>query len=149
MQAGKGYSLTLQQPRQLPSICSIFTEARVAITPMGGSLRFGGTMEMAGMDETINPVRVQGIIDSVPRYFPDFRPEDFKGTPVWRGLRPCSPDGLPYLGRWPRYRNLSIATGHAMMGLSLGPITGQLMAEILSGEQPSIGIDLLRPERFA
>lgn len=149
MQAGKGYSLTLPKPRQLPSICSIFTEARVAITPMNGSLRFGGTMEIAGMDESINPVRVRGIIDAVPRYFPDFRAEDFQNIPVWRGLRPCSPDGLPYIGRWPGYRNLSVATGHAMMGLSLGPITGQLMAEVLSGDKPSISLDLVRPERFA
>lgn len=149
MQAGKGYSLTLTNPRQLPAICSIFTEARIAITPMNGSLRFGGTMEIAGMDETVNPVRVQGIIDAVPRYFPDFQPGDFKDIPVWRGLRPCSPDGLPYIGRWPGYRNLSVATGHAMMGLSLGPITGQIMAEVLSGEKPSIPLDLLRPDRFA
>lgn len=149
MQAGKGYSLTLPKPRQLPSLCSIFTEARIAITPMGGTLRFGGTMEVAGMDESVNPVRVQGIIDAVPRYFPDFQPTDFRDIPVWRGLRPCSPDGLPYVGRWPSLRNLSIATGHAMMGLSLGPITGRLMAEVLSDDRPSFDLSLLRPDRYA
>ncbi|HAM73772.1 MAG TPA: FAD-dependent oxidoreductase [Verrucomicrobiales bacterium] len=149
MQAGKGYSLTLKTPRQLPALCSIFTEARVAITPIGGALRFGGTMEIAGMDESINPVRVRGIIQAVPRYFPEFRPEDFEGVPVWRGLRPCSPDGLPYVGRLPRWRNASVATGHAMMGLSLGPITGRLMSEILSGDPPSMDLRLLDPSRFA
>ena len=72
IQAGKGYSLTLAQPRELPQLCSIFTEARMAITPMGSSLRFGGTMEIAGLHENINPVRVQGIIKAVPKYFPKF-----------------------------------------------------------------------------
>lgn len=148
MQAGKGYSMTLTQPRQLPSICSIFCEARVAVTPMNGTLRFGGTMEIAGLDETINPIRVKGIIDAVPRYFPDFGPGDFEQVPVWRGLRPCTPDGLPYLGRVPRFSNFSVAGGHAMMGLSLGPITGRLMAELLSDEKPSIDLSLLRPERY-
>lgn len=148
MQAGKGYSLTLTQPRQLPELCSIFTEARVAVTPMGGSLRFGGTMEIAGLDESINPIRVRGIINAVPKYFPEFKPEDFEATPVWRGLRPCSPDGLPYVGRLSRYTNCSVASGHAMMGLSLGPITGRLMSEILSDGKPSIDLSLLRPDRF-
>ena len=149
MQAGKGYSLTLPKPRQLPTIPAILTEARVAVTPMGASLRFGGTMEIAGLNEAVNPVRVQGIIKSVPKYYPDFTPQDFDGIKPWCGLRPCSPDGLPYVGRTACYPNLSIATGHAMMGLSLGPITGKLMAEILSSERPSIDIELLNPDRYA
>jgi D-amino-acid dehydrogenase len=148
MQAGKGYSLTLAKPRQLPEICSIFTEARVAVTPMGNTLRFGGTMEFSGLNEAINPVRVRGIIKSVPGYYPDFSAEDFAGVQPWSGLRPCSPDGLPYLGRTSRYANFSVAAGHAMMGLSLGPITGKLMAELLSGETPSIGINALSPDRY-
>ena len=82
IQAGKGYSLTLAQPRELPQLCSIFTEARMAITPMGSSLRFGGTMEIAGLHENINPVRVQGIIKAVPKYFPKFAAEDFSGHPA-------------------------------------------------------------------
>jgi len=149
MQAGKGYSLTLLHPRQLPTICSILTEARVAVTPMGTSLRVGGTMEIAGLDESINPVRVQGIIKSLPKYYPEFKTEDFQSTPVWRGLRPCSPDGLPYMGRSRRYTNLCLATGHAMMGLSLGPITGRLMAQVLSNEPPEFDLTLLNPDRFA
>ena len=149
MQAGKGYSLTLPQPRQLPQICSIFTEARVAVTPMGNSLRFGGTMEIAGLNEDINPVRVQGIIKSVPKYFPKFTPDDFAAVKPWCGLRPCSPDGLPYVGRAHGFDNLSVATGHAMMGLSLGPITGKLMSQIISDEPPSIDISMLNPNRYA
>jgi D-amino-acid dehydrogenase len=148
MQAGKGYSLTLPRPRQLPQICSICTEARVAVTPMDGALRVGGTMEIAGLNEDINPVRVRGIIDSFCRYFPKFQPKDFDGIQPWRGLRPCSPDGLPYIGRTAKFSNFSIATGHGMMGLSLGPVTGKLIAEILSGEKPRTDIAMLSPDRY-
>ena len=149
MQAGKGYSVTLPNPKQLPMLCSILTEARVAVTPMGNSLRVGGTMEIAGLDNNkINPRRVQGILNSIPRYFPEFSAEDFAELPVWSGLRPCSPDGLPYIGRFTQYPNLSAATGHAMMGMSLGPITGKLMSEILADEPTSIAIEALDPNRY-
>lgn len=149
MQAGKGYSLTLQKPRQLPGLCSIFTEARVAVTPMGSSLRFGGTMEIAGLNQEINPVRLEGIINAAPRYYPEFRVDDFAGIKPWCGLRPCSPDGLPYIGRTRRYRNVAIATGHAMMGLSLGPVTGRLIADTLAGRKPSLDLTLLDPDRYS
>ena len=79
----------------------------------------------------------------------DFSPDDFRDVPVWCGLRPCSPDGLPYVGRFGRFSNLSAATGHAMMGLSLGPITGKLMTEVLAGERTSIAIERLSPDRYA
>jgi D-amino-acid dehydrogenase len=148
MQAGKGYSLTWANPRQLPQICAILTEARVAVTPMGSSLRFGGTMEIAGLNEYINPRRVHGIISAVSHYYPDITPQDFNGIEPWCGLRPCSPDGLPYLGRSHRYDNLVIATGHAMMGVSLGPITGRLVAEIVHDEKPTMDLALLSPDRF-
>ncbi|HEX4350485.1 MAG TPA: FAD-dependent oxidoreductase [Verrucomicrobiae bacterium] len=149
IQAGKGYSLTLKQPRELPQLCSIFTEARMAVTPMGSALRFGGTMEIAGLNEDINSVRVQGIIKAVPNYFPKFSPQDFDGVAPWCGLRPCSPDGLPYLGRTAKFSNLVIATGHAMMGMSLSPVTGKLVSEIVSGEKLSFDLGLLSPDRFA
>ena len=148
IQAGKGYSVTLPHPAHKPELCSILVEARVAVTPMGDTLRFGGTMEIAGLDETINAPRVQGILDSIPRYFPEFGPEDFKNLPVWHGLRPCSPDGLPYIGRFKGWKNLTAATGHAMMGVSLAPVTGKLVADVLSGETPEISPELLSPDRF-
>ncbi|WP_309690350.1 FAD-dependent oxidoreductase [Armatimonas sp.] len=149
MQAGKGYSITLENPKQLPEICSIFVEARVAVTPMGGTLRVGGTMEIAGNDLSVNPRRVAGIVKSVPRYYPAFSETDFAGLPTWSGLRPVSPDGLPYLGRPAKWSNVVVATGHAMMGLSLGPVTGKLVGEVLAGVPPSIPLTLLSPDRFA
>lgn len=149
MQAGKGYSLTLPAPRRLPHLCALLHEARVAVTPMGRALRVGGTMELTGIDTAVNPARVRGIVKAVPRYLPDFEVGDFDGLPAWVGLRPCSPDGLPYLGRTGRFRNLSVATGHSMMGVSLAPISGRLMAETLAGAPPSIDIEALSPDRYS
>ncbi|BDI32448.1 amino acid dehydrogenase [Capsulimonas corticalis] len=148
MQAGKGYSLTLPKPPQTPRVCSILMEARVAVTPMLSGLRIGGTMEVTGLDLSISWPRVDGILESVPKYFPRFAPGDFENVPVWSGLRPCSPDGMPYVGRFDRYRNLIAATGHAMMGISLGPATGEILADILSDHAPKIDIGALSPDRF-
>ena len=100
-------------------------------------------------DEQVNQARVRGIVRSIPQYLPDFSREDFANVPVWSGLRPCSPDGLPYVGRFARYQNVSTATGHSMMGVSLAPVTGRLLAEILSGEAPSLDVRALDPDRFA
>jgi len=149
VQAGKGYSMTLKSPVQLPTLCSILTEARVAVTPMNGALRFAGTMEIGASGTGINLNRVKGIIESIPEFFPAFNEQSFEQEPVWSGLRPCSPDGMPYVGRTRAAKNLTIATGHAMMGFSLGPVTGQLVSQIISGDSPSIPLPLLDPDRFA
>jgi D-amino-acid dehydrogenase len=149
MQAGKGFSVTLPEPRRLLTHCAILSEDYVAVTPMGGALRFAGTMELAGLDRTVGPARVRGIMKAVTRCLPDFTEADFAGLPVWSGLRPCSPDGLPYVGRVERYDNVSVATGHAMLGVSLAPITGKLVADVLCDRTPSIDVAALRPERHA
>jgi D-amino-acid dehydrogenase len=149
MAAGKGYSMTLSEPAQLPRICSILAEARVAVTPIGDVLRFAGTMEMGGRNLLINERRIKGICKSVSRCFPQFREQQFDGVERWAGLRPCSPDGLPYLGpAGPGAENVFIATGHAMMGLSLAPVTGYLMAQLLNGDFPDMAIAKLTPTRF-
>ena len=148
MQAGKGYSLTLANPKQLPELCSICTEARLAVTPMEGVLRVGGTMEMAGIDESITQRRVRGITRAFPQYFPAFEDADFAEVKPWSGLRPVSPDGMPYIGRTQRWKNLTVATGHAMMGLSLAPATGRILAELLSGENSPVALELMSPDRF-
>jgi len=105
-------------------------------------------MELAGLDETINPIRVRSIAAAAQRYYPDLTPTDFEGILPWRGLRPCSPDGLPYVGRPSHLSNFVVATGHAMLGITLGPITGKLCAQILSGERTALDITLLSPERY-
>jgi D-amino-acid dehydrogenase len=148
IEAGKGYSLTLPRPRALPRTCAILVEARIAVTPMQGALRFAGTMELSGLDESIDPERVRAIVEAVPDYYPEFTAADFDGLAPWRGLRPCTPDGMPYIGRSRRYANFTIATGHAMMGLSLAPATGRLVAELLAGLPTTMPLDAFAPERF-
>jgi D-amino-acid dehydrogenase len=148
LQPGKGYSLTLPKPPQLPQLCSIFCEDKVAITPMGTSLRFGGTMEVGGLDLSVDPKRVEGIVRSVPRYFPEFSESDFTGVAPWAGLRPVSPDGIPYLGRVSHLPNLVVNTGHAMMGLSLAPVSGRLAADLIAGDVPFRPIEAMAPGRF-
>lgn len=146
MQAGKGYSFTLDNISKNVHIPSILLEARVAVTPMGSSLRFGGTMEIGGINHDINKNRVRGIVGAIPRYYPEMAvafPEK-----IWHGLRPCSPDGLPYLGRTISLENLIVATGHSMMGISLGPATGKIVSDLISGRQPQVDVSLFRPERF-
>jgi D-amino-acid dehydrogenase len=149
LQAGKGYSVTVPEPVQLPATSLILTEARVAVTPMGGALRFGGTMEVAGLDQSIKARRVQGIINAVPDYLPAFNDSHFADIKPWAGLRPCSPDGMPYIGRTKAASNLVIATGHAMMGVSLAPVTGEIVGDLVGDQTPRFGLSLLAPDRFA
>lgn len=149
MQPGKGYSMTLERPSQRLRVPSILAEARVAVTRMGERLRVGGTMELAGFDDRANEVRVAGIIESALRYFPGLTREEFDAVPRWHGFRPCSPDGVPYLGNSPKHANLTVATGHSMMGVSLAPITGSLVSQLAAGEQPSHDLALARVDRYA
>jgi D-amino-acid dehydrogenase len=148
LQAGKGYSLTLDTPPELPQLCSIFAEAKLAITPMGQTLRFGGTMEVGGLNLDVSAMRVQGITRSVHAYFPKFAESDFTGVKPWVGLRPVSPDGIPYTGVVKGLKNLVVNCGHAMMGLSLAPVSGRLAADLLAGDTPFRPIDALAPGRF-
>ena len=148
LQGGKGYSMTLTGHTPKPGIPSILVEVRVAITPMGNDLRIAGTLEIAGLNSPVNPKRVRGILQAVPTYYPEIKVSG-QNTPVWSGYRPCSPDGLPYIGRHQRYDNLYLNTGHAMMGLSLGPVSGLLMKELISEEHPSLPLGLLDPNRFS
>ncbi|HUP81266.1 MAG TPA: FAD-dependent oxidoreductase [Pirellula sp.] len=148
MQPGKGYSLTLPNPIELPNVCSILSEAMVAVTPIGSRLRFGGTMQIGELNQSIDPRRVVGILKRIPEYMPRFRIQHFDDIQPWCGLRPVSPDGLPYIGRTKVWKNLTIATGHAMMGISLGPITGELVTSVLFGRPTRINIDQLLPDRY-
>ncbi len=149
LQAGKGYSLTLDQPRFKLTKSMILTERRVAVTPMGDKLRFGGTMEIAGHSDRIRPERVEQIIAGAQAFLPEFTPADFAGIKPWFGYRPVSPDGLPYIGRFGRHPNLTAACGHAMLGVTMAPITGLLVSEVLGGREPSVPLAMLSPDRFS
>ncbi len=149
VQAGKGYSLTLPSPPVRATVPMILKESRIAVTPMGAAMRFGGTLELSGVNHLIRPERVEQIVQSVPRWLPDYRPEHFAGIKPWCGLRPVSPDGLPYIGRFGRYGNLTAACGHAMLGLTLAPITGRLVSEVVHGRKPGVDLTMLNPDRYS
>ncbi|MBL1223430.1 FAD-dependent oxidoreductase [Chryseobacterium sp. L7] len=130
---GKGYSFMEPEPENRLTIPALLCEARVALTPMNGQIRYGGTMELDKINTKVNMHRVKGIAESVPQYFPDLKPVLPAEKDIWYGFRPSSPDGLPYIGRSEKRENLIIATGHGMMGLSLGMATGLLVSQIAEG----------------
>jgi D-amino-acid dehydrogenase len=148
LQGGKGYSFMLPEQSEEIKVPAIMLEARATATPMNGQLRLAGTLEIAGTDMTVNPNRVRGIVQSINRYYPDLTVNMPAVETVWRGLRPCSPDGLPYIGRVRHFNNLTLATGHGMMGVSLGPATGKLVAEAIMNQPGSLPLGPFNPERF-
>ncbi len=147
LEPGKGYSVTLSEPEAIPEIPSILTEAKVAVTPMGSSLRIGGTLELGQLSLQINHKRVSGILESMPRYYPQIQTEQLKRQEIWQGFRPCSPDGMPYVDTGIIYQNLTIATGHGMMGMSLGPATGKLVAELIADRKSSLDLSKMKVGR--
>jgi D-amino-acid dehydrogenase len=145
---GKGYSITDNNPAITLNIPAILCEARVAITPMDGLIRYGGTMEIASINHHVNIKRVEGILEAVPKYFSNLQPKMPDTKDIWYGFRPCSPDGLPFIGSVKKIRNLMIAGGHSMMGLGLGPATGKVISEICNQQPTSVRTDAFDPERF-
>jgi D-amino-acid dehydrogenase len=87
-------------------------------------------------------------VESVPKYFPNFKPEMPQQKDIWFGFRPVSPDGMPYMGLSNKYKNLAVATGHAMIGLSLGPATGKIISEVLNGQPTEMNINPFAVDRF-
>jgi D-amino-acid dehydrogenase len=149
VEPAKGYSISYKRPMNFPEMPLILVEAKVAVTPMDDVLRFAGTLELAGWDLAINLRRVRAILKSIPLYLPDFDPCSLDLIEIWRGLRPCTPDGLPHIGRPNNLDNLIVATGHAMKGISLAPVTGKLVAQLAAGECPDINLSALNIERFS
>jgi len=146
IQAGKGYRINLLKKTGI-SYPAILLEDKVAVTPMDGFTRFGGTMEISGLNTKINYKRVNAIAKSSEEYYEGLKISRQNINDAQCGLRPLSPDGLPFIGRHSLYNNLVLATGHSMMGWSLGPVTGKLVSEIISGKKKSISIDPFNPER--
>lgn len=149
VEGGKGYHVEFDPAAGDPEVPIWFQEDRVVVTPMPGRLRVAGTLELAGVDERVDHRRVDAIVRAAQTGLGGFGPRTVKS--VWRGLRPCSPDGLPIIGRAPSVDNVTVATGHGMWGLQLAPLTGKLVAEIMSGTPAAGDLDLhaLRPGRFA
>lgn len=146
IQPAKGYSLTCAANGRAPRVPFILSESKVSVTPFDGRMRFGGTLALAGFDDTVDPQRVQPIREVASHYTPEAR--EAEEADAWVGYRPCTPDGLPVIGRPRGYDNLTLAAGHAMIGLSLSPVTGKLVSEIVEGRTPSLDIGALDPDRF-
>ena len=145
---GKGYSFMEPNTEHKIVHPALLIEARVAVTPMNGQVRFGGTMELAALNNNINMNRVEGIVHSIPQYYPELQVEIPAKDKIWYGFRPCSPDGLPYLGYSKKLKNLIVAGGHGMMGISLGPATGKMVAELADRTALSTDIKIYDPERY-
>ena len=146
IEGGKGYHVDVEARSGDPELPIWLDESRVVITPLEGRLRLAGTLELTGTDRAVDTRRVEAIVAAARRALPRFgsRPP----LEVWRGLRPCTPDGLPVLGRAPDVENAVLATGHGMWGLQLAPVTGRLVASVVAGEQPKHDIHPLRADRF-
>lgn len=147
IQGGKGYSLDVNRATGI-TIPAILVEAKTAITPMQNFTRFAGTMEFSGNNTVIRNERVNAISKAVKSYYSTLEITDSEKAKATSGLRPMSPDGLPFIGKTNRYNNLTIAAGHAMMGWSLGPITGKLVSEVITKRKKSVELYPFCPDRF-
>ena len=148
LEGGKGYSYTYDYVEKNIRNPAILVDGRCAITPWKHTLRIGGTMEFSGINNKVLINRMQGIYDSIRRFYPglqiDFPPKD----KIWTGLRPVSPDGLPYIGKVNHYDNLLVAGGHAMLGISEGAATGKIISELADNRRTTIDISAFNVERF-
>jgi D-amino-acid dehydrogenase len=136
IQPGKGYSITMPRPPRCPTLPLIFEEDRVAVTPMQSGYRIGSTMEFAGYDDTIDPRRLEILKHGASHFLQEPYCEPVEER--WFGWRPMTYDGKPFIDRSPTLSNVLIAAGHNMLGLSMAPATGKLVAELLSAKPPHL-----------
>jgi D-amino-acid dehydrogenase len=147
VEGGKGYHVDLRLASTDPRVPVYLQEARVIATPYGDHLRLAGTLQLTGLSMRVDEVRVRATLESGMRTLRGIDPARVTG--VWRGIRPCTPDGLPILGRSDRLDNVVFATGHAMKGLHLAPETGRVVTHVLLGEDPGRDLTPFSPDRFS
>jgi len=146
IQPGKGYSITMPRPAHCPAIPLIFEEHRVAVTPLRSGYRLGSTMEFAGYDTTLNRRRLALLKRGASHYLSE--PYCDPVQEEWYGWRPMTPDSVPIIGRTPALANVVLAAGHNMLGLSMAPATGRLVAELLNNTTPHLDPTPYAPTRF-
>jgi D-amino-acid dehydrogenase len=147
LQPGKGYSVTYKDVKNNIKYPAILVDDRVAMTPLGKDLRVGGTMELSGYGLNINMKRVPPIVNAANTYYGGLDLEVPTEDKVWSGLRPCSPDGLPYIGKSPKHNNVTVGGGHAMIGISLAAATGHIITDLIEGRKSKIDIKAFEVER--
>jgi D-amino-acid dehydrogenase len=136
IQPGKGYSITMPRPKLAPYFPLIFHEYHVAATPFHDAYRLGSTMELAGYDASLNRRRLNLLRAAAEQYLREPYAEPV--IEEWFGWRPMTYDGIPYIGRVPKSENVFVAAGHGMLGVSMAPATGKLVAELVSGLEPHL-----------
>lgn len=146
IQPGKGYSITYSRPQRAPVIPMVLKERSVCVTAWGSGYRLGSTMEFAGYDTRLNRVRLDALARGAAEYLHE--PVGPKVEEEWFGWRPMTPDDLPIIGRAPGLANLTLATGHGMLGVSLSAITGLLVSELLTGRPLSLDLAPYAASRF-
>jgi len=146
MQGARGYHVQLEGVPQLPFTGCVLHETFIAVTPMGGRLRLAGTLEISPLDAPPMPRRLAMLADGARAYLRGI--DEARASEHWSGWRPCLADGMPAIGGVRGRNGLFVATGHAMMGMTLGPVTGKAMAEIVAGEKPCFDVSMLDPARF-
>lgn len=148
LQAGKGYSHTYQNIEKNINYPAILVDGRCAVTPWGNYLRIGGTMEISGINNNVLVKRMEGIYNSAKDFYPSLKIDFPPTNKIWSGLRPVTPDGLPYIGYQTYLQNVVFAGGHAMLGISQGTGTGKLVTELIQKKAPSIDLGAFGVERF-
>jgi D-amino-acid dehydrogenase len=146
MEAAKGYSITARSSGTMPTHALYLSEGKVGTSTFGESLRIAGIFDLTGIDETLKRKRIDTIVRSSAAFLKDWEPEEIELE--WAGLRPYPSDGLPVIGPVRGREGLYVATGHGRMGITLGPITGKLLAQVvLEGASPR-ELEPFRIERF-
>lgn len=148
LQPGKGYSTTYDHVEKNIKYPAILVDGRCAITPWGNRLRIGGTMELSGINNNVLIKRMQGIYHTARDFYPGLDIEQPPADKIWNGLRPVTPDGLAYIGRVKEYKNVIVAGGHAMLGISQGTGTGLLVSQVLENKKTEIDISAFNLNRF-
>ncbi len=146
VEPGKGYSVTLSKPPQVPRQPMLLPERRVGVTPFEDGFRLGSMMEFTGFDSSIPPHRIRQLQESARPYLR--QPTGGAVLESWYGWRPMTWDSLPIIGPVPKLDNAVLATGHNMLGVTLAPVTGQLVAELVAGREPHLDISPFSPRRF-
>ncbi|WP_409477413.1 NAD(P)/FAD-dependent oxidoreductase [Pseudobdellovibrio sp. HCB154] len=143
---GKGYALIVDKLEAQPKVPIMIVDRKIAITPRANSLRIAGTLELVNQDFSITERRVKAIFDGAKEFLQI--PNDIKVHETWRGLRPCTPDGVPLIGWAKDYNNLMMACGHQMLGLQAGLGTGQLVSDLVIKGTSDLQRSVYDPARF-
>ena len=146
LEGAKGYHIEVERPSPHLGVPVFLEDAYMTATPIGDRLRLTGTLDLSGGDLRVDPVRLEALGRAARRTLG--LPADARPVQVWRGLRPCAPDGLPIIGPADGIANMFLATGHAMLGIALAPVTGEIVADLVTGQRPQYDVSPLTPARF-